>query len=544
MRIRQAGPAAWYLEVASAPSPATSLEIGALQRALLASAPSGVRDVVPGYTNLLVEFRPGVGRRRLERWIASAEARVEATGPGAPPARHRVPVRYGEGADVAALEARLGLPWERIVALHSGAAYSVAFLGFTPGFPYLLGLPPELVTPRRDTPLARVSPGSVAIAGEHAGIYPSASPGGWWILGRTEETLFDANAWPPTGWAAGDEVRFVPADREVQDPRDGRSPDGTPGAGTRPGAPPPADAPERDRHAPLGEPAAPPVVDVLEAWVPSASVQAGPRWRVGHYGMAQAGALDPVALELANQAAGNAGATPALEALRLPLRLRARRPLTAALAGGGHHARLDGEPLRLPGPFAWPGGAELELVPGGRARGAATYLALAGGIAAQRYAGSASTDARSRIGGSRRPLRSGDVLGLGSAPPGRAALDLTRPALHPRYPGVIELRIHPGPQYDADVFASLTGTTFRVAGFDRTGVRLEGPAVAQAAPDVRSEGTPWGAVQLPADGRPIVLLADRGRTGGYAKPAVVDVRDLWRLAQAPEGTQVWLVARP
>jgi allophanate hydrolase subunit 2 len=104
------------------------------------------------------------------------------------------------------------------------------------------------------------------------------------------------------------------------------------------------------------------------------------------------------------------------------------------------------------------------------------------------------------------------------------------------------LRLHPGPQFDAETFARLTQTRFRVAGFDRTGVRLEGPGLPQVAPDVRSEGSPWGALQLPADGQPIVLLADRGRTGGYAKPAVVDVRDLWRLAQAPAGTEVAFAA--
>lgn len=554
MRIREAGPAAWYLEVASTPSPETALEIGALQRALLDSAPRGVRDVVPGYTNILVEYRAGANRRRLERWVADAETLLEAAGRAEPTARREVPVRYGEGADVSELEARLGMPWERIVALHRGALYSVAFLGFTPGFPYLLGLPSELATPRRDSPRKRVPGGSVAIAGEQAGIYPSASPGGWWILGRTDATLFDATGWPPAAWSPGDEVRFVPvADGGSRQATAEAAPAAVGAAASEP-APTeraqhepiparhePSNPPGADDRAPLGDPQARPALEVLEAWPPSASVQAGPRWRVGHYGMAQAGALDPLALEQANVAVGNPATAPALELLHLPLTLRASRPLTAALAGGGHRARLDGEALHVPGAFAWPEGATLELAPGGRAHGAASYLALAGGLAAHRYAGSASTDARSCLGGSRRPLEGGDLLGIGRAPSGRAADGTVRTRLHPRYPGVVELRIHPGPQYDPDVFAQLKGTTFHVAGFDRTGVRLDGPGLAQPAADVRSEGSPWGAVQLPADGRPIVLLADRGRTGGYAKPAVVDVRDLWRLAQAPAGTEVWLV---
>ncbi len=527
MRIRSAGPSAWYVDVADAPSPDTALRLGALQRALLASAPGAVRDVVPGYTSVLVEFRPGTSPERLRRWLRAAERALEEAPP--PAARHRVPVRYGENADVDELTSRLRLPWQRIEALHSSALYTVAFLGFTPGFPYLLGLPERLATPRRETPRTRVPAGSVAIAGEHAGIYPSASPGGWWIVGRTDATLFDPQRWPPTAWAPGDEVRFVPAPPDEQ--RDGGAAESSPPAGAL-GAP---------LGTPLGAPEALPVLEVLEAWSPAATLQAAPRWRVGHLGMAQAGALDPLAMELANAAAGNPGEAPALELLDLPLTLCALEPVTAALACGGHRARLEGRAQPTGEPFAWPAGAVLELVPGGRAHGRASYLALSGGLAAQRYGGSASTDLRAGIGGGRRALRAGDVLGLGE---GRAApaTGRTRLHLHPRYPERLLLRIHPGPQFDAETFARLTTTRFRVAGFDRTGIRLEGPGLPQSAPDVRSEGSPWGAVQLPADGQPIVLLADRGRTGGYAKPAVVDVRDLWRLAQAPHGTEVGFAA--
>ena len=74
---------------------------------------------------------------------------------------------------------------------------------------------------------------------------------------------------------------------------------------------------------------------------------------------------------------------------------------------------------------------------------------------------------------------------------------------------------------------------------DRTGARLNGPEIPLGNHDIVSEGSPLGAIQVPPDGRPIVLLADRGRTGGYAKPAIVDPRDLWQLAQADAATEVW-----
>jgi allophanate hydrolase subunit 2 len=99
-------------------------------------------------------------------------------------------------------------------------------------------------------------------------------------------------------------------------------------------------------------------------------------------------------------------------------------------------------------------------------------------------------------------------------------------------------RLHAGPQFDREAFAALTGRAFQVIEGDRTGVRLDGPPVAHPAPSIASDGSPLGAVQVPPDGRPIVLLADRGRTGGYAKPAVVDPRDVWRFAQARPGDEV------
>jgi allophanate hydrolase subunit 2 len=101
--------------------------------------------------------------------------------------------------------------------------------------------------------------------------------------------------------------------------------------------------------------------------------------------------------------------------------------------------------------------------------------------------------------------------------------------------------LHPGLQHDPVALEALLSGRFVVGSRDRTGARLAGPPIHLARHDVRSQGVPWGAVQVPADGQPIVLLADRGRTGGYAVPAVVDPRDLWQLAQARPGSEVWFV---
>jgi len=114
-----------------------------------------------------------------------------------------------DGEDLAAVGLATGLSQEAVVTLHSEALYEAAFCGFAPGFAYLTGLPLELHLPRREQPRDRVPRGSVAIAGEYAGVYPSASPGGWHLLGNSTATLFDPDRANPAMISPGDKVRFV-----------------------------------------------------------------------------------------------------------------------------------------------------------------------------------------------------------------------------------------------------------------------------------------------------------------------------------------------
>lgn len=171
----------------------------------------GQVDVHPAYASVLVTFDPlavDPGRveeelsRRIER---SREAEV------APSRTVVVPVRYGGslGQDLDDVARVTGLTTAEVVRLHASATYEVAFLGFTPGFPYLTGLPRALFTRRRGEARRRVDAGSVAIAGVQAGIYPVASPGGWHVLGRTDLILFDPARDPLVLLAPGDRVRFV-----------------------------------------------------------------------------------------------------------------------------------------------------------------------------------------------------------------------------------------------------------------------------------------------------------------------------------------------
>lgn len=110
--------------------------------------------------------------------------------------------------DLAKVAARAHLPAHEVVDLYCSVEYRVASVGFTPGFPYLIGLPKKLATPRRATPRKEIAAGSVAIGGGQTGIYPLASPGGWNVIGRTAQRLFDPKQNPPSFLLAGDRVRF------------------------------------------------------------------------------------------------------------------------------------------------------------------------------------------------------------------------------------------------------------------------------------------------------------------------------------------------
>ncbi|HEY1137640.1 MAG TPA: 5-oxoprolinase subunit PxpB [Xanthomonadaceae bacterium] len=177
--------------------------------------PAWLRDLVPAYASLAVFFDPdAIDALAVEHWLDAQLADDSiATDIGASRCIE-IPVVYGgdfgEDLDSAALE--LGLPSAMLAERHAAATYTVAMIGFAPGFPYLSGLDPALALPRLATPRTRVPAGSVAIGGAQTGLYPRESPGGWRLIGRTPLRLFDPTRASPSLLAPGDRVRFVVID--------------------------------------------------------------------------------------------------------------------------------------------------------------------------------------------------------------------------------------------------------------------------------------------------------------------------------------------
>jgi UPF0271 protein len=184
------------------------LPSGTDARRLLAvlQAIAGVRDVVVTERHAMVTFDP----RRPPEGVAEAIAGAKAMGETRAGPLVSIAVRY-DGEDLASVAAAAGLTEAEVVARHAAAEYTVAAIGFMPGFAYLRGLDPSLVIARRATPRPRVPALAVAIAGPYSGVYPFASPGGWNLVGTAVGFVpFD----PASGArvALGDRVRFVPVD--------------------------------------------------------------------------------------------------------------------------------------------------------------------------------------------------------------------------------------------------------------------------------------------------------------------------------------------
>lgn len=180
----------------------TTLARYALLRAL---ALPEVEDLVPADGSLLVVLKVGADPSSSLFEALTLDGEAAATKPGR---LHDIAVVY-DGEDLPDLARHARCSVSEFIRLHSAAVYTVAFVGFQPGFAYLEGLPRRLAAPRRAVPRTRVPAGSVAIGGHYCGVYPTTGPGGWQLVGHTRVEFFDPARSPPAYFAPGDRVRFI-----------------------------------------------------------------------------------------------------------------------------------------------------------------------------------------------------------------------------------------------------------------------------------------------------------------------------------------------
>lgn len=267
------------------------------------------------------------------------------------------------------------------------------------------------------------------------------------------------------------------------------------------------------------------------------TVQDAGRAGHAHLGVPRSGALDAPAARLVNRLVGNAEGAAVLETTLTGCAVRPRCPVTVAVGGAPCPVTVDGRPAAWGAPLRVPAGAVVEAHPA--VRGVRSYLAFAGGVAAEPVLGSRSTDLLSGLGP--EPLTDGAVLPLGPEPAATAGGG--GPVPWPAPPAELLLRVRLGPRDDwftAAALRTLAAGRYRVtSSSNRIGLRTDGPPLERAVRgELASEGMVLGAVQVPPDGRPVVFLADHPTTGGYPVVGVVAEPDLAGAAQAVPGTPV------
>ncbi|HET7015683.1 MAG TPA: carboxyltransferase domain-containing protein, partial [Streptosporangiaceae bacterium] len=381
-----------------------------LAAAIEAAELPGVRDVVPGARTVLVIIE--LGLIALDELAATVSSLPVAQPAAGETGLVEIPVIY-DGPDLADVAELAQMTVDEVIARHSGGLYEVGWLGFAPGFGYLTGLDQGLAgVPRLATPRLAVPAGSVAIAAGLAAVYPSQSPGGWRLLGRTTIRTWDVDREPAALFTPGTKVRFFP--------------DRTSHARPTATAPRPLAEPQSTQTGPQlpsrSQAQAGRRIEVVRPG-PFTTVQDLGRPGAAAIGVPPSGAADSASLVTANRLVGNPDGAAGIEltlgraALRCfgGLRLAvAGAPAAVTLAVDAAQPELATDQVTVQIEF----GSSFEVLDrglvsiGAPTSGLRTYVAVAGGLATPTVLGSRSADVLSKLGGG--ALRPGDVLAVGS----------------------------------------------------------------------------------------------------------------------------------
>lgn len=513
------------------------------ERAAQPSATSvfaGVKQLIPAARTVYVAFDPLLSSR------VELTAAIRALNVAADMERHsrivEIPVIY-DGEDMADVADLLGISVDEVVRRHCDTAWSVAFVGFAPGFAYLTGGDPIFDVPRRKVPRLSVPAGAVGLAGTFSGVYPRVSSGGWQLLGHTETPMWDERADPPALLQPGDTVRFTP----VRDAVSGGSASVSASVSDSVQV---SQAPDS-----MSVSASTPALEVLRSGLLTTFQDDG---RVAaNMGVTGSGAADRTSSHLANALVGNPANTPVLEITGGGVRMRAIGSVVVAVTGasadvtitgsrqsqdsqggsngtftpnspGGCSGRTvlnasndaaDRTTVAMQQPVLLRDGDVLSIAP--PTSGLRDYVAVRGGFGVATTLGSAATDTMSGIG-----------------LPQPWPTDLPKPGRP------TDLYVRLGPRDDwftaAGLSAFLTQTWTVTAQSNRVGLRLSGAAPVERTDtrELASEATPSGAIEVPTSGQPVIFLRDQPVTGGYPVIAVLEPESLDVAGQLPPGACV------
>ena len=499
-----------------------SLEVNrrviALSEAIIGAKIQGVEELVPTYRSLLVRYNASkISYEQLVFRIKDIEKTMEERSMEKVGRKIIIPVVYGGeyGPDLTDVARFHGLTEEQVVKIHSGREYRVYMVGFVAGFPYLGEVADEIATPRLETPRLKVPAGSVGIAEKQTGIYPCEAPGGWRIIGRTPSRLFNPLQQPPVLLQLGDIVKFKPiSEKEFRITEETSQKQ-------------PEDRFPKNKKG----------IKVFQVLKPGffTTVQDLGRYGCLRYGVPISGAMDTFSLVAANLLVANNPDDACLEITLIGPELQALTKTQIAITGGAASPKINGQHVPMWQTLEVQEGAVVSF--GKVESGCRAYLSIRGGVDTPPVLGSRSTYVRGGFGGiNGRQLKTEDIIGGFDVSLLKVGYSMPE-ELVPQFTGQFKARVILGPQ--ADMFTERGITTFLSSQYkvtleaDRMGYRLEGPIIEhKAKADIISDALLPGAVQIPKNGKPIMIMRDAQTAGGYPKIAVIITPDVSTLGQA------------
>ncbi|WP_085165981.1 urea amidolyase family protein [Gilliamella bombi] len=457
-----------------------------------------INEIIPAARTLLIRYNPIVTNANiLAEQIAQLDISASVMQSGE---QVTIPVRYN-GEDLPQVADYLGITVAEVIARHTDNEYQVAFCGFAPGFAYMVSKTAQLNVPRRSSPRVRIPAGSVALAGEFSSVYPQASPGGWQLIGITDTAVWDIYRDEPALFKPGTRVNFIDVSQS-----------------------------KTTYHLPAHLSAAKKQDDLVEQQditVLTTGLQTlfQDNGRIGQaaLGISESGAMDKNALHSANRVLGNSINEPALEITQGGFSAQINRPMLVAVTGSICEitiTTIQGETYTSPmyRPIQLEAGDIIRL--GNVKCGVRSYFAVRGGFQVTPILTSCAFDTLAQVGP--LPLKSGQMLAIKQAKTlNPVSLSETPMINYPTSDDIVVLDIVLGPRTDwftQQSIALLTSQLWSVTpASNRIGLRLSGkePLIREKQQELPSEGTCIGAIQIPANGQPVLFLNDHPLTGGY-----------------------------
>ena len=437
------------------------------------------------------------------------------------PKHWEIPVVYGghHGPDLETIAKKFGISISALIKLHTSKKYKVGMIGFAPGFAYLEGLHPLLSIPRRDAPRQKVPAGSVAVAEGFTAIYPFSTAGGWHILGWTPIHVCQWDKPFPFLFIQGDTVSFYPLPYDeaskIQSINKQKN---------------------INRYSSYsGEQ----VLEVIDGGLLSTIQGQGRLW-YQHMGVPMSGPMDRFSALIANLLANNAPGSSVLEFTHPSPMFKVLTPVTIGISGDALGALVNGKLLGSWQRISLNKGDRLAFQKSGA--GNWCYLDITGSISVPSQLKSSSTYIPAELGGvNGHALVIHDcLLRMTNKKVNPANLELP-PSLLPRATKKLIISALPGPEIEnfskdeADAFWKQSWSL--TPRFDRAGYCFTGEGFSNISRQIEPDGTFPGVIQVPGNGKPMLIFWDGPVTGGYPRIAVVSYADLDRAAQLSTGQE-------